>query len=77
MALFYSQAQRHNDKYYYSENIVIMLCVALYLVINPTLFFKKAKGLLQSPPSVRLSDMLSPPKPLDEIQPNLVCELIT
>ena len=24
-----------------------------------------------------LSDMLSPPKPLDEIQPNLVCELLT
>ena len=28
-------------------------------------------------PSVRLSVMLSPPKPLDEIQPNLVCELLT
>ena len=27
--------------------------------------------------SVRLSVMLSPPKPLDEIQPNLVCELLT
>ena len=25
-------------------------------------------------PSVCLSVMLSPPKPLDEIQPNLVCE---
>ena len=48
---------------------------------NPKLlsprFFKKAKGILQSPPSVRLSVMLSPPKPLDEIQPNLVCELLT
>ena len=28
-------------------------------------------------PSVRPSVMLSPPKPLDEIQPNLVCELLT
>ena len=27
--------------------------------------------------SVRLSVTLSPPKPLDEIQPNLVCELLT
>ena len=28
-------------------------------------------------PSVCLSVMLSPPKPLDEIQPNFVCELFT
>ena len=28
-------------------------------------------------PSVRLSVMLSPPKPLDEFQPNLVCEILT
>ena len=27
--------------------------------------------------SVRPSIMLSPPKPLDEIKPNLVCELLT
>ena len=27
--------------------------------------------------SVHLSVMLSHPKPLDEIQPNLVCELLT
>ena len=40
-------------------------------------FFKKAKGILLSPLSVRPSVMLSPPKPLDEIQPNLVCELLT
>ena len=53
-------------------------------VVIPTLF-KKAKGILLSPPSVcpsvhpsfGLSVMLSPPKPLDEIQPNLVCELLT
>ena len=35
--------------------------------------FKKAMGILQSPPSI----MLSPHKPLDKIQPNLVCELLT
>ena len=40
-------------------------------------FFKKASGILQSPPSVCLSVTLSPPKPLDKIQPNLVCELLT
>ena len=28
-------------------------------------------------PYIRLSVMLSPPKPFDEIQPNLVCELLT
>ena len=39
-------------------------------LIIPTLFKKNC-------PSVRLSVMLSPPKPLDEIQPNLVCELLT
>ena len=43
----------------------------------PHAFFKKASGILQSPPSVRPSVTLSPPKPLDEIQPNLVCELLT
>ena len=48
------------------------------LIVIPTLFFKKAKGILLSPPSVRPSVrpsvMLSPPKPLDEIQSNLMCE---
>ena len=33
---------------------------------------KKAKGILLSPPSLHLFVMLSPPKQLDEIQPNLV-----
>ena len=37
-------------------------------------FFKKARGYCYH---LRLSVMLSPPKPLDEIQPNLVCELLT
>ena len=45
--------------------------------IYPHAFFKKASGILQSPLSVRPSVKLSPPKPLDEIQPNLVCELLT
>ena len=40
-------------------------------------FFKKAQGILLSPPSIRPSFMLSPPKPLNEIQPNLACELLT
>ena len=48
----------------------------------PTLFFKiKAEGILLSSPyvrlSVHLSVMISHPKPLDEIQPNLVRELFT
>ena len=46
-------------------------------LLLPPCFFKKAKVILYSPLSVRLSIMLSPPKPLDEIQPNLVCELLT
>ena len=39
--------------------------------------FKKAMSILQSPPSVCPSVTLSPPKPFDKIQPNLVCELLT
>ena len=48
----------------------------MYMIIIPTLlftlffFFKKAKGILYSPPSI----MLSPRKPLDEIQPKIVSE---
>ena len=56
-----------------------MFVVPLRPFLSPR-FFKKAKGILLSPPSVRptvrLSVMLSPPKPLDEIQPNLVCEFL-
>ena len=44
-------------------------------------FSEKASEILLSPPSVcpsvRLSVMLSPPKPLDRIQPNLVSGLLT
>ena len=47
----------------------------------PHAFLKKRRGYCyRLRPSVRLSVrpsvMLSPPKPLDEIQPNLVCELL-
>ena len=54
---------------------LILFCILL-LLLSPR-FFKKASGILQSPPSVRLSVTLSSPKPLDEIQPNLVCVLLT
>ena len=48
----------------------------------PHAFLKKRRGYcnrlrLSVPLSVGLSVMLSPPKPLDKIQPNLVCELLT
>ena len=48
----------------------------------PHAFLKKRRGYCYRLrpsvcPSVRPSVMLSPPKPLDEIQPNLVCELLT
>ena len=46
--------------------------------IYPHAFLKKRRGYCNRlRPSIRLSVMLSPPKPLDEIQPNLVCELLT
>ena len=57
--------------------------ISPYLFIIPTLFLKKRRGYCNRlrRPSVRLSVRpsvtLSPPKPLDEIQPNLVCELLT
>ena len=44
---------------------VVALSVGLSIVIT-VFFLKKAMGILQSPP-----------KPLDEIQPNLVPELLT
>ena len=41
-------------------------------------FLKKRGGYCNRlRPSIPLSVMLSPPKPLDEIQPNFVCELLT
>ena len=42
----------------------------------PHVFFFKSEGDIVIT-SVRPSVMLSPPKPLDKIQPNLVCELLT
>ena len=49
------------------------------VVFIPTLF-KKSVGDIAIAfvrPSVRPFVTLSPPKSLDEIQPNLVCELLT
>ena len=43
----------------------------------PRRFFKKVLGILQSSPSVCPSVTLSSLKPLEETQPNLVCELLT
>ena len=40
----------------------------------PHAFLKKRRGYCNR---LRLSVTLSTPKPLDEIQPNLVCELLT
>ena len=52
------------------------------IYLYPHAFLKKRRGYCNPlcppiPPSVCLSIMLSPPKPLDEIQPNSVCELLT
>ena len=59
------------------------LCVWCNLtswVYNPHAFFKKSKGDIVFSSvclSVRPPVITSPHKPLDEIQPNLVCELLT
>ena len=52
----------------------IMLLHAMSALIIPTLFLKKRRGYCN-----RLcpSALLSPPRSLDEIQPNLVCRLLT
>ena len=48
------------------------------LVYYPHAFLKKRRGYCNRlRPSVRPSVTLSTPKPLDEIQPNLVCGLLT
>ena len=50
---------------------------ALLIDIYPHAFLKKRQGYCNRlRPSVCPSVTLSPPKPLDEIQPNLVCELV-
>ena len=53
-----------------SKQWMQIFIIIIIIIIIPTFFFyKKAKGILYSPPSVRpsvrLSVMLSPPKPLD------------
>ena len=46
-------------------------------IYPPAFFKKKRQGYCNHlHTSVRPSVTLSPPKPLDEIQPNLVCELL-
>ena len=60
-------------------NIVAINWQYLHTVYYPHAFLKKCRGIAIASVhlSVRLSVTLSPPKPLDEIQPNLVCELLT
>ena len=55
-------------------NVIVMITENILAVIIPTLFLKKRRGYCNG---LRPSVTLSPPKPLDEIQPNLVCELLT
>ena len=66
--MIYSHGQ-HDKKLRKSDK----KCKACQAFISPRFFKNLAMGILQSPPSVTLS----PPKPLDGIQPNLVCELLT
>ena len=53
-------------------------CCKIHLIIrillSPHFFFKKQWGYCNP---LHPSITLSPPKPLDQIQPNLVCELLT
>ena len=52
--------------------------LSIFASFYPRAFLKKRRGYCNClRPSVRPSVMLSPPKPLDEIQPNLVCVLHT
>ena len=70
-----------NPKQMKSSNLM-KLNLKMPIVIHMLLFFLKRRGycyrLCPSVcPSICPSAMLSPPKPLDEIQPNLVCELLS
>ena len=53
--------------------ILNLIYFIYFNIIIPTLFLKKRRGYCNR---LRLSVTLSPPKPLEEIQPNLVCELL-
>ena len=64
-----------------TKNVVSVITVSnlsskerVELCYYPHAFLKKRQGYCNR---LRLSVTLSPPKPLDEIQPNLVCELLT
>ena len=57
-------------KYCFIDNFVLGIFIALF-------YIKKERGYCNYlRPSVCPSVMLSPPKPLDKIRPNLVCELL-
>ena len=74
---FYKHGIEHPD-------IKVSIVFLLLFFLSPR-FLEKMWGILLSPPSicqsirlsVCLSVMLSPPKPLDRIQPNLVSGLLT
>ena len=59
------QTLAHESKY--SHQCTHCLKYYFETLLSARFFKKKAKGILQSPPSVRLSVMLSPPKTLNEI----------
>ena len=61
------------------EIVLVIIAVSIYIIIAflSAHFQKSKEDIVISPLSVHLSVMLSPPKPLDEIQPNLVSELLT
>ena len=63
------------DRLRYSD--IFILYIGLAYCYPPALKKKRRGHCYRLRPSVRLSVMLSPPQPLDEIQPNLVCELLT
>ena len=53
---------------------------ATLILLSPRFFFYKSNGdiaIASVHPTVHLTVMLSSPKPWDEIQPKLLCELLT
>ena len=65
--------------YFFTDKLTLFVYLSSKLLLFPR-FLKKCEGdivIASVRPSFRLFIMLSPPKPLDKIQPNLVCELLT
>ena len=64
-------------------NYPLKMVVVTDAIIPRLIFFKKRMGYCYASvrpsirQSIRLSVMLYPPKPLEEIHPNLMCELFT